>query len=69
MISNLTVSSDVISFLNSDHFLVSSDLLVCHKPVSQQPSKVFNLSKADIEALCNNLLDFDFSPCLASTDL
>ena len=68
MVSNLTLSRDTISLFNSDHFLVSFDLLAYCKTATHQPSKVFNYSKADMEGLCNYLLDLDFSPCLASTD-
>ena len=67
MFSNLNVSSDTISYLDTDHFFVSFDLFAHHKPVPHHPSKFFNFFEADMEGLSNYLLDFDFSPCLTST--
>ena len=53
--------------LTSDHFLIFlSDSGKCPK---QAPRQLRDFSKADLNGLCSFLLDQDFGPCLASSDV
>ena len=56
--------------LSSDHYIISFQLsLLKSVTPRQKPRYVFDFPKANLTGLCNFLLDFDFSPCLASVNI
>ena len=55
--------------LSSDHYIISFQLsLLKSLTPRQKPRYVFDFPKANLTGLCNFLLDFDFSSCLASVN-
>ena len=70
LIINTSVSSDLTSFISTDHLTVSFSLSTSIKPHPKSPSKhVPDYSKADWEGLCLHLLELDFSPCYRSQNI
>ena len=70
LVSNLTVTNNILPFLKTDHFLISFEVIQSIKPAhSMFSSTVPDFSKADLEGLSSYLFDFDFSPSLSSSDV
>ena len=69
LISNVEVIPPHHS-LSSDHYIISFQLsLLKSVTPRQKPRYVFNFPKANLTGLCNFLLDFDLSSCLASVNI
>ena len=69
LISNVEVIPPHHS-LSSDHYIISFQLsLLKSVTPRQKPRYVFDFPKANLSGLCNFLLDFDFSSCLASANI
>ena len=73
----ITNSSDYIQnlyidcslFTLSDHFPICFTVLSVLPHLSPSGIKFLNYSKTDFEGMCDFLLDWDFTPCLNSTDV
>uniref|UniRef100_A0A1X7SGX5 Endonuclease/exonuclease/phosphatase domain-containing protein n=1 Tax=Amphimedon queenslandica TaxID=400682 RepID=A0A1X7SGX5_AMPQE len=67
LIEHVNVSSSP-SF--SDHFIVFFQVISSSpRPVRPSHSSGYNYSKADWDGLIDHLLDYDFSPCFAESDI
>ena len=61
-----------VPLLSSDHFLISFFVraVTCnHSLPRPRPSSFRDYTSADYEGMCDYLLDWDFSECLASSDV
>ena len=68
LLTNVTVSSEV----PSDHFCIKLDVNLPSRkltPSSSSSSSFYDYSKADLEGLCDFLLDWDFHDCYLSSDV
>ena len=70
LVSNLTVTSDILPLLKTDPFLIFFEVIQSIESAhSLFSSTVPDFSKADLEGLSSYLFDFDFSLSLSSSDV
>lgn len=67
LLTNITTSTNCCT---SDHFIVKFAIhLPSHRPAYIRSSSFYDYSRADLDGLCNFLLDCDFHDCYLSSDV